>query len=191
MKVLEIVGGAALETSDVLLAIMTSPYGSSRSRIEKQKGKIARVRDEIITELKEKQKLYNFIFNLKKDGLVIKKKKGSKEIWDTTKKGKEELVKLKVYYRENSLPEDRKYESEVSDELTIIAFDIPEKEKHKRDWLRRKLVEMKFKMLQGSVWVGKRKVPEDFLEDLNVCKLMECVEIFTVNKKGSLSRLSL
>ncbi|KKS87730.1 MAG: hypothetical protein UV62_C0029G0010 [Parcubacteria group bacterium GW2011_GWC1_43_11] len=190
MKILETIGGAALETSDILLAIMTSSYGSSHSRIERRKEEIQQVRGKIIAELKEKQKLYNLISYLKKGGLVIKKRKSNREIWGMTEKGEKELKKLKTYYGKSVLP-PRRYKSEASDSLTIIAFDIPEKERQKRDWLRRKLIEMKFKLVQGSVWAGKRKIPEDFVEDLNLCKLLPCVEIFTVSKTGTLDRLFL
>jgi len=189
IKVLEMIGGAALETSDILLAIITSPYGSSQYRLGRQREKIQRARNEIIADLKEKQGLYNLIAGFKKDGLIVKKGKGEKN-WSLTSKGEQELSKLKIYYGSKGLPQ-RRYGSEASEELTIIAFDVPEKDKHKREWLRRKLIEMKFKMLQGSVWIGKRKVPKSFIEDLSVCKLTSCVEIFSVNKTGSLKRLSL
>lgn len=189
MGVLEIIGSAALETSDILLAIMTSPYGSSRYRLERQKEKIQHAREEIIRELKEKQNLYNLISSLKKDGLISGKEK-DKRTWRLTWKGEKELERLKLYYGKNSLPH-RKYKSEVSDNFTIITFDIPEKERQKREWLRRKLIEMEFKLLQGSVWIGRRSVPEAFMEDLDLCKLLPCVEIFTVGKTGSLKRLSL
>jgi DNA-binding transcriptional regulator PaaX len=189
MKMLEVIGEGVLETSDILFAIMTSPYGSSHSRLTRQKEKIQQARGEIISDLKEKQHLYDLITRFKKEGLVTKKGK-KKKVWALTQRGEKELKKLKIYYGKNNLPQ-RKYSSKVSDNLTIIAFDVPEKERHKREWLRRKLIEMKFKLLQGSVWIGKRRVPEEFVEDLSVCRLLPCVEIFTVSKKGSLSKLSL
>jgi DNA-binding transcriptional regulator PaaX len=190
MKVLEIIGAAALETADLWLAIATSPYGSSYSRILRQKERIKQARDEIISELKERQSLYDLIRSFKRDGLIMKKVKGKKSFWLLTKKGEKELKKLKTYYGKNNLPQ-RKYESIASDKLTIIAFDIPEKEKHKRNWLRRKLQEMNFQKLQESVWVGKYMVPEEFVEDLNFCRLLPHVEIFTVNKAGTLKKLPL
>jgi len=189
MEILEAIGEAAMETADVWLAIITSPYGSSHSRLEWQRRKIKRAREEIISELKEKQNLYNFLTRLNKDGLTFKDKKEGKEFWRLTKKGEKELEKLKNYYQKNILPQ-RKYKSEVSDGFTIIVFDIPEKERGKRNWLRRKIIEMGFQMLQESVWIGKRKISEEFVKDLDFCKLLPRVEIFTVGKTGSLSKLS-
>lgn len=181
------IGGAALETSDIMLAIMTSPYGSSYSQLRRQKEKIKQAREEIINELKEKQRLYNLITGFKKDGLIAKKEKG-KGSWYLTQKGEKELKKLKAYYQKNNLPR-RRYNSEASNDFTMVVFDIPEKERRKREWLRTKLAEMKFTMLQKSVWVGKRKIPEQFIEDLSFCKLLSCVEIFTINKSGTLRKL--
>ena len=190
LEVLETIGKAALGTADIMLAIVTSPYGSSRSRLERQRRKIEQAREEIITELREKQKLYKLLNRLSKDGLTFKNKKGGNGFWQLTKKGEKELKELKNYYQKNILPQ-RKYKSVISDEFSIIVFDIPEKEKGKREWLRRKIVEMGFRMLQESVWIGKRKVPEEFVKDLDFCKLLPRVEIFTVSKTGSLSKLSL
>ncbi len=190
MEILETISDAALGTADVWLAIITSPYGSSHYRINRQREKIRRTREEIISELKEKQKLYILLNRLNKDGLMFKDKKRGKKFWRLTEKGERELKKLKTYYRKNFLPEHR-YKSEISDIFTIIVFDIPEKERGKRDWLRRRIVEMGFKMLQESVWIGKRKIPEEFVKDLDFCRLLPRVEIFTVSKTGSLSKLSL
>ena len=189
MEILETIGDAAMGTADILLAIMTSPYGSSYSRLDRQREKIRRAREEIISELKEKQNLYNLLTRLSKDGLTFKNKRGG-IFWRLTEKGEKELEKLKTYYQKNALP-SREYKSEISGGFTIIVFDIPEKERRKRDWLRRKIVEMDFKMLQESVWIGKRKVSEEFVKDLDFCKLLPHVEIFTVSKTGSLSKLSL
>jgi len=189
MKVLEFLGEGALEMADIWLAITTAPYGSSHSRLQAQKMKIEKARKEIFENIKERENLYNLIINLRKQGLVSRKEKTGKKFWQLTPKGEKELKKLKAYYRKNNLPE-RKYSSDASDAFTIIIFDVPEKERRKRDWLRKKLVEMKFKKLQGSVWIGKYRVPEQFLKDLNESKLIECVEIFTVGKAGTLKKLS-
>lgn len=189
MKVLEFLGGGVLEMADIWLAIITSPYGSSSSRIQRRKEEIEAMRGEIFEDMREKQNLYNLVINLRRDGLVARKEKNGRKFWHLTPKGEKELEKLKVYYGKNNFPK-RKYKSEESDNLTIIVFDVPEKERRKREWLRKKLIEMKFKKLQGSVWAAKRKFPERFIEDLNLCKLMPYVEIFTVGKAGTLRKLS-
>ena len=42
---------------------------------------------------------------------------------------------------------------EYEDNLKIVIFDISEKERHKRDWIRRNLVDLGFQMLQKSVFI--------------------------------------
>ena len=190
---MEVLSEKALEMGDIWLGIMLSSHGDSLSKMERQREEIGEARRkitrEVIGKIKEKERLYNLVINLKKDGLVYRKEKSGRKFWQLTSEGEAELKRLKKFYGENALPE-HKYESQVSEEVTIIAFDVPEKERRKREWLRRKLIEMKFKKLQGSVWVGKRRLPERFIEDLSLCKLTPCVEIFTVGKTGTLKKLS-
>ena len=69
-------------------------------------------------------------------------------------------------------------------------FDIPEKEKWKRVWLREVLGLCGFKMLQRSVWAGKNKIPEEFLADLRNFNMLEYVHIFEVSKKGTLKEIA-
>ncbi|MBI2635441.1 MAG: CRISPR-associated endonuclease Cas2, partial [Parcubacteria group bacterium] len=73
--------------------------------------------------------------------------------------------------------------------LKVVIFDIPEKQKHKREWLRGQLQDLGFKMIQKSVWMGKRKFPKEFLEDIRDLKLLAYVEIFSVTKTGSMRPL--
>ena len=71
----------------------------------------------------------------------------------------------------------------------IFAFDVPEKEKRKRGWLRTVLRRLDFTMIQKSVWVGKSKIPQEFLEDIYRFKMVDFVEIFEVSKTGSLRHI--
>lgn len=92
----------------------------------------------------------------------MKKRKNKKTIWSITRKGLEKLKILKKKNRKTLI----NYSKEKSDKLIIVIFDIPEKERHKRNWLRSVLVSLDFKFLQESVWIGKTKIPEEFLNDL-------------------------
>ena len=91
--------------------------------------------------------------------------------------------------KSKSLPDNGRYKTESDDELKIIIFDIPEKERQKRDWLRSVLKNLKFSMLQKSVWAGKIKLPKQFLEDLSKNKIIPYVDIFTISKRVSLRKL--
>ena len=72
----------------------------------------------------------------------------------------------------------------------IVVFDVPEKERRKRDWLRSVLKRLELKMVQKSVWIGKVKIPKELLDDLFNLKLLDYVEIFEVSKSGSLRQLT-
>lgn len=45
----------------------------------------------------------------------------------------------------------------------IVMYDISERQKIERDWLRRQLVKFGYIMIQRSTWVGPSPLPKDFL----------------------------
>jgi len=71
--------------------------------------------------------------------------------------------------------------------IIVVAFDIPEKERRKRDWIRMCLVEMSFEMLQKSVWAAKGAIDENFIHALRDRNLLDKVHIFTVTQQGTIS----
>ena len=99
----------------------------------------------------------------------------------TTASGKANIKKLA-----KKLPSPKVYEKSAGEELLIVMFDIPEKQKNKRQWIRSALKEMGFKMIQKSVWSGKVSLSRRFLEDLSKLNLVDYVDIFTAMKLGSL-----
>lgn len=70
----------------------------------------------------------------------------------------------------------------------IVIFDIPERERRKRDALRIELVAAGFAPLQKSVWCGERPLPPDFIELVDALQLRPFVHIFSVAAGGTLSR---
>ncbi len=73
--------------------------------------------------------------------------------------------------------------------MKIVLFDIPEKESAQRAWLREVLKNLKFTMLQKSVWVGNSSLPEEFMNDLRARGIDKFVEILAVTKSGTLRQL--
>ena len=67
---------------------------------------------------------------------------------------------------------------------------MPEKERRKRGWLRGALRFLNFKMFQQSVWIGKNKIPEQFLFDLRQKNLLPYIHIMEVNKGGTVRELT-
>ncbi len=136
----------------------------------------------------ERQKFYSLLNYLRKEGFVEKQKnkKGRNSFWKITLKGKKKLEWLKK--KQNKILPKTKYETQKDNELKIIIFDIPEKERYKRTWLRQNLLALDFSPLQKSVWIGNSQLPEEFLIELKDFSLIPYIEIFTVYKSGTIGK---
>lgn len=125
---------------------------------------------------------YTRLSVLQKKGFIEKQKEGKLKNWHLTLKGKEEFEKLKSKI---GIILRKKYLIKKDDKLKIIIFDIPEKEKTKREWLRLNLISLGFTMLQKSVWMGKNKLPQEFFEDLGAIDILPYIYIFHISKEDS------
>jgi len=182
LKILEFLEDSAELVSD-LLFVFTLPHGTSYSRMDYLLQKRHEQADKIASK-QVRRNFNNFIYRLRKDGLVVRVNRNEKTFIKLSPKGKEILQKL----RATILPSTR-YEKKEENTIKIVVFDIPEKEKNKRDWLRSVLKNLNFNMVQKSVWMGKSKLPEEFIEDLDYLNILSYVEIFAITKAGSLRSL--
>lgn len=112
---------------------------------------------------------------LQKQSLV--ERKNNK--WGITNLGKKFIAKIK-WVGMTSLPKKDGI-------LRLVIFDVPERERKKRDWLRLELIACDFKPLQKSVWMGNRPLPQEFLENLAELNLLSNVHILTVRNKGTIN----
>lgn len=188
LKIFEFLEGAVQAVGDILF-VFTLPYRTSYSRMEyllEKRHEEAEKEEFKKGNKRTRRNFSDFIYRLKKDGLVIEIVKKKKRFLKLTEKGRKILQIL----RENkpALP-PRKYESEEDNLLKIIIFDIPEAEKRKREWLRDTLRNLKFTMLQKSVWAGKTKLPPEFIKDLDELNILSYVEIFAISRAGSLKQI--
>jgi hypothetical protein len=183
--ILEILESMVFATAD-LFDVFTSSYSEAYRKARKLMLYGPSSRKSIIEPLRESQRFYNLLYHLQKEGLIKKKNKG-KTSWLITKKGKEKLRKLKEQQKD-FIPK-KTYNLEKGDDLKIVIFDIPEKYREKRDWLRWVLLNLNFKMLQKSVWIGQNKLPQDFIKDLKELNILQYIEIFSVNKTGTIKQL--
>jgi len=186
LKILEFLEETAGDFSDVFTAYFNAGYGASLGKLEYLKNKAyekrmkRRVkRDE---ELAIRRKCAKILYSLKRDGL-IKKERG---LFKTTKKGKREKERLREKLLK-SLPIIN-YDKNKSDKIVLVAFDVPENQRQKRNWLRAVLKYLDYKMIQKSVWLGSTLIPEEFIKDLRNVGLIDAVEIVVINKKGTLSK---
>ncbi|MBI5221132.1 MAG: hypothetical protein HY978_04865 [Candidatus Liptonbacteria bacterium] len=102
--------------------------------------------------------------------------------------GRKLLAVLEQQPHRPSLPPPH-YDPTGPDKFVVVAFDVPEKERWKRRWLRSVLTNLNLHLVQRSVWVGKAAIPKQFVQDLAALNLLEAVEIFEVTKTGTLRHL--
>lgn len=115
-------------------------------------------------QLKE-EVLKTTLSRLKRKGFV----ENNNHVWKLTQKGKEYIVRK--FLRKKTKAQKRK-------PCLIIAFDIPENMRWKRDWLRGMLILFYFKQLQKSVWFGPAPLPHDFMEMLRERDILPYLRFF-------------
>ncbi|MAF79758.1 hypothetical protein CL629_01630 [bacterium] len=116
------------------------------------------------------------LYRLRKQGLVVQKD-GK---WSITNLGKDFLKrKEKAKIWEHGLYDKSLRER---DKNMIIAFDIPESERRKRDWLRVELRLLGFDPIQKSVWFGPYPLPREFIQSLGKLELITYLKFFRARK---------
>ncbi|MSR73807.1 MAG: hypothetical protein EXS60_02015 [Candidatus Pacebacteria bacterium] len=141
---------------------------------------------------KERQRFYTLMYNLHKQGLVTKEKRGVKTILSITKKGGEKWRALKKYLagkdpaQLSPMPPNKYLKTKIPSSI-IVSFDIPEKEAYKRVWLRSVLRNLDYTILHESVWIGNNALPKDLLNDCRKMNMTKYIHIFSVLKKGTIS----
>lgn len=183
-KILEMLQAQAETTMD-LLDIFASNYVDSYQKIRRGLVDGPRQFNKDWTNWYiERQKFYSLLNQLKNQGFVEKSKNpNEKTIWNITKKG---LEKLMIEKNNQSGQSRENYKKEADNRFKVIIFDVPEREKEKRSWLRGVLYALGFSLLQKSVWIGKNKIPEKFIKELKRRGMISYIHIFMVNKKGSI-----
>jgi len=148
-----------------LEAILRCGYGASIQKIMRAH------QDGIAPQVKNIERFSIMISKLKKEGLISKSGRGLQSRLKLTSSGRKrikEKAPLNIY------------ETEDSDSIVIIIFDIPEKKRGSRNWLRNILISINFTMIQKSVWMGRKKIPKEMLDDMRKMRILEHIEILTI-----------
>jgi hypothetical protein len=124
-KILKIIETSALTTADIF-AIFISGFAESDKKMKRDYGKN---RSSLPKELREKQKFYNLLNYLQREGLVEKRVRMKIPKWFISEKGRAKLKKLRERFLQR--PSKKDYEFESSKDLKIISFDIPEIDRKK------------------------------------------------------------
>lgn len=157
---------------DDLLTILTDYSGGyklMRRRTAGQNSKDSRI--------PKNQTLYTTLYRLKKRGFI----ENQGGIWHITKNGKNYLKsKLSINFKHHikylNRPKDMKYK-------ILIIFDIPEKYRKMRDWLRIELISLGFNSVQKSVWLGPSPLPQGFIYFLKGTGLLRFIKFLKVKEE--------
>ncbi len=121
-----------------------------------------------------RRSLYNALRRLERKHLVGMKRRGGKEEWMLTAEG-EELVRgihLKLRH---------KAQARWDGKWRVVIFDVPERVRGRRDFLRRELSELGFRQLQKSVWVTPYSLPDGFFEIFSELALGQQFRLITAD----------
>lgn len=109
---------------------------------------------------KEKKKIYNSFYVLKKRGLIKVENRAGQIYISLTKEGRKEAGKFQVDDMKIKTP--KKWDGR----WRIIIFDIKNEHRIKREALRGKIKQLGLYQLQKSVWV----YPFDFKKEINLLR---------------------
>lgn len=124
---------------------------------------------------KNHQLLHTTLKRLKDRGLI----KQESNSWLMTEKGREYFEKqLKNFLPKHSTTKNHK----TIPRNVIIIFDIPEKYRRKRDWLRIELSILGFNQMQKSVWYGPAPLPESFIKNIEEIGILEYLKFFKASE---------
>lgn len=126
------------------------------------------------------QTLSAILSRLKRQGLVARSGSPGSSRWRITPKGNRRLhenIEIVV-----DLPEK-------DGVPRLVTFDIPEKERRKRDIVRTELKACDYRQLQKSVWIGFRPLPKQFIERLDELRLKNKIHILSIRDGGTIEHL--
>ncbi|MFH1759306.1 MAG: hypothetical protein ABH822_01955, partial [Patescibacteria group bacterium] len=97
---------------------------------------------------KEKRKRQKKIYELAREGFI---EKDNNQNISLTQKGKRKMAELRMTITKQSLF-NSEFKKEKEKKVIIFSFDIPEKHRAVRDWIREFLKFLDYQMIQKSVW---------------------------------------
>ncbi len=184
--ILEYLASTDIVSVDFLYECTGNPYKKPRNFNQDYiPANILKLKDEQVKRMKKSQEWHRFInmlAHLRRKGFIEKTDGKLVSITDRGLKWLQEYADA----QNNPYKPIPRHTMQEEDHLKVIIFDVPEREREKRKWLRQSLQNLNFTLLQKSVWVGKRKLPEEFFVQLQYFELIPCVHIFTVQEGGSI-----
>jgi len=164
-----------MSTADDIFTILLGDYSASYKKLRQVLYASTPPREQ--RSYASPKTLYTTLSRLKKNGLVARE--GG--FWKITKKGGKYFEKKK----ETSFPRHTFYKEikRYAPKSMIVAFDVPERYRRKRDWLRVELTMLGFKPIQKSVWLGPAPLPKKFIESLDEFNILQFIKFFKAEEK--------
>lgn len=119
---------------------------------------------------KHQKLFYDTIYRLKTEGCLEEVEKNGEKKYQTTLKGK---VKILRFFKKDKTW-DKKWR--------IVIFDIPETKKKMRNFFRKKLYELGFRILQESVWISPHNVADKIEYLIEICNAKTYVHYLLVEE---------
>lgn|SRR3989338_1320571 len=181
-KILDAVEDTGIFTANSMLSILYAGYGASMGKLNYEFEKLEKKSDEYKYKRDQKRQVQIYLSKLKNDGLILRNTGG---LFKLSPKGKNKLKELK----KRRLTDKDNFNKEPGDKVIIISYDIPVQFNRERRILSGILFSLGFKMIHKSVWVGKVKLPKEFIAAMSQMNILHFVEIMEVTKKGSLKQI--
>ena len=121
-----------------------------------------------------RKKFYQFIDYLKRHGYLKIKKLKNYRIIGWTPKGLNKILYLAA--------SDRLKKKKLNGKYLMIIFDIPERCRKKRDYLRKMLKLLGYKQLQKSIWISALDVFKETENLIKIQKIEPYAQLFVLEK---------
>lgn len=188
-KILDVLQDRAEITANLLDIVLAGPSGAGYEANRMMRRGPRSFKNNWADMYRKRRVFQSTLTRLRQQGFIVHRERGGKKRWGITKTGFEKLRLLEKKKKDPFSSAHVCYDGKREPGIVIITFDVPEKEKRKRQWLRECLRLLQFRKLQKSVWTGTQGVPEDFVYALRERKMLDYVHILAVSKKGTAEEL--
>ena len=155
-------------------------YGRAVAKLDQEYRKRVAVRE---ARFKSRLQYLRTISRLVQEGLVAKRGRGEAARFKLSIRGIRERERRTI----TLTPNPHSYAPEPGRTvITIVSYDIPERERWKRAWVREVLVNHGYRKVHQSMWLGTKPLPGQFLKDARELGVLHHLEIFEVGREGTL-----
>jgi len=191
-SILNVLSDVAMTPPIMIGAMLDAGYGASYGKLSRAADRIKDDIDRSKVARRERRREYQrysmMVRYLKQNGMLLEKRAEDGVKLYLTRKGREKLVNMRKEQRDDKL--GFAYKKLPGKKIVIVTYDIPEKRRKERDWLRAVVKRIGLEPMQQSVWIGKVVIPAQLIEELALRQLTSYVEIVEVGSTGTFRYLA-